>query len=310
MRQPSEIQCADTVEDIAAMLRAVTETRERVLPVAALQDTFEQGSYQARRESTASRLRSCVFGEPGYISLDLGMHGDNESFVTNLATSVCICAGEPLLLYDREPYWERLTVDMHVNPCRTHGVGENPLHIDLVDRARPPAAIAFLGVRSDPLGGGYSELSDLAAAVRELSADDHRVLANPVFHYWADAGVFHVGKSLNRFPIIPANLDTDVIRFTSKMIPHLDDPDVVVDMDAVGSVRDIKLAMGRFYERLRANVIRTLVDRNRLLLFDQRRFAHSRSRLGQPQAEVEPGSRRLLLQAYLHRRGGSDVSTN
>lgn len=74
--------------------------------------------------------------------------------------------GPVLSVYPEDGCWSDLEVRLDADPARTHGVGENRLHVDLVDRELSPRYIALYCVRDDPRKGGASALSDLWAAMR------------------------------------------------------------------------------------------------------------------------------------------------
>jgi hypothetical protein len=87
------------------------------------------------------------------------------------------------------------------------------------------------------------------------------------------------------------------VRFTSKMLPHLQRGELVEH-----DLLDPKVAAAAFEELTHAvNVspIEHLLEPGDLLVFDQYRWAHSRAPLGGGQAELAPASRRLLKQAYV-----------
>lgn len=237
----------------------------------------------------------------GYIKFNLQPFKATNLNTTLVATLICFAAGIPFSLYKNKPYWEPLAVKLDAKPNRMHGIGCNPFHIDLLTRSKPPEVIAFLGVRVDPLGGGYTELSDLLLAIKQLSSVDYELLSRKIFHYWPDNNVCRVGHYLTSYRIIPTNATNGFIRYTSKMIPHLDGTNkVVTDIGLKHSVK-IKQALENLQLILQKNALQFLVQPDELLLFNQRRFAHSRTVLGKGQADLPFNKRRLMMQAYLHK---------
>src|SRR5580658_24313 len=228
---------------------------------------------------------------------------DSSSHQRNLdlAVSLMSALGPVLSICPVDGCWSDLGVRPEANPMRTHGIGENPLHIDLVDREYPPRYIAFYCVRNDPKAGGATALSDLRAAVRQLDGEDRAVLSEAAFHYWTDEGVCGVGDPLPSFPIIPAEAEPGseagaVVRFTSKMLPHLRQGELV-------DPRVSAVAAAEAFDRL-VGIARSATDTyplhpGQMMIFDQYRYAHGRMPLGPGQDDLPDTSRRLLKQAYV-----------
>lgn len=214
----------------------------------------------------------------------------------DLAASLLSSLGTLLSIYPSEGCWSDLGVRLDADPIRTHGTGENPLHVDLVDREFPPKYIALYCIRNDPHGGGATMLSDLWAACSELAEEDRSVLSEDRFSYWTDEGVHGVGDSLPTFPVLPSALRAGaVIRFTEKMATHLRrgllaDPAILPAAAA---------AFDRLVERVHHHASDYLLQPGQMIVFDQRRYAHGRRALGQRQDLVDMEARRLLEQAYV-----------
>lgn len=206
--------------------------------------------------------------------------------------------GPVLSVYPDHGCWSDLEVRTDVDPGRTHGVGENQLHVDLVDRELSPRYIALYCVRGDPQGGGASALSDLWAAADDLAVADRALLSRPVFSYWADEGVHGVGESLPRFAVLPERVDAGApIRFTSKMLPHLRRGELVTaDSNSVPYITE---AFDRFVSAAHDHRTTVRLAPGQLLVFDQWRYAHGRMPLGRWQGVVPAEQRRLLKQGYV-----------
>lgn len=218
----------------------------------------------------------------------------------DLTLSLLSALGTVPALYPDRGCWDELTVRDDVDPGRTHGVGENLLHVDLVDRDRTPRLIALYCVRADPAGGGASALSDLHQAARDLDEADRALLRRPVFSYFTDHGVNGVGEGLHHFAVLPEVLDgSEPIRFTSKMLPHLQRGELM-DSD---TPEQVTAAFRRLVAAAEARRITARLQPGQLLVFDQWRYAHGRMPLGTGQSEIPPEERRLLKQAYGHRCG-------
>jgi len=78
-----------------------------------------------------------------------GDHQRNHHRALGLLSSL----GTVLSVYPDLGPWSDLEVRTEADPGRTHGVGENRLHIDMVDRERTPRIIALYCIRDDPRGG-------------------------------------------------------------------------------------------------------------------------------------------------------------
>lgn len=237
----------------------------------------------------------------GYIVLNLSIFRNLGCNINDISRILCFTCGKPFLLYKNKPFWLPLGVDLNADHNRTHGVGYNPLHIDLVNRERPPEMITFLGKRTDPLGGGYTELANLNETAQELGKEELQLLSMPIFKYWKDYNVCNVGKHINYYPIIPNDKNLGFIRYTTKMIPHLDGSDKVIKSDMVHLTKKIRKALENFEAILKSKRKTFLVEKDNLLIFNQRFFAHSRTKLGQEQSSVAADERRLIFQGYIHK---------
>ncbi|MFB8401251.1 TauD/TfdA family dioxygenase [Streptomyces sp. NPDC055912] len=239
-----------------------------------------------------------TFDGPGDGRALITFESENHDGNVDLSLSLMSALGTVLALYPDRGCWDELTVRDDVDPGRTHGVGENRLHVDLVDRDRAPRLIALYCVRADPAGGGASALSDLHAAAGDLDQPDRELLRRPVFSYFTDHGVNGVGEGMTRFPVLPEHLDgREPIRFTSKMLPHLQRGELV-DGDAP---EQAAAAFGRLVAAAEERRTTVRLQPGQLLIFDQWRYAHGRMPLGPGQSDLPPGQRRLLKQAYGHR---------
>ncbi|WP_258540050.1 TauD/TfdA family dioxygenase [Streptomyces ipomoeae] len=222
--------------------------------------------------------------------------GQDHPLNLELSLSLLSSLGPVLSVYPGDGCWSDLAVSLAADPGRTHGVGENRLHVDLVDRDCLPRYIALYCVREDPLGGGASALADLWQAVDAISDTDRMVLAEPVFSYFADQGVHGVGESLELFPVLPERIDGSApIRFTAKMGPHLERGEFV---DAE-EPQVIAAAFGRFVDAVFACRSTIRLQPGDLLVFDQHRYAHGRMPLGDGQDGYDADERRLLRQTYV-----------
>ncbi|MEU0942283.1 TauD/TfdA family dioxygenase [Streptomyces canus] len=247
---------------------------------------------------TAPDAFAYAFDGPGAGRAVVTFESQEHDRNLDLALTLVSTLGTVLALYPDRGCWDDLTVRDDVDPGRTHGVGENRLHVDLVDRDRMPRLIALYCMRADPAGGGASALSDLHAAAGDLEEANLNLLRRPVFSYFTDHGVNGVGEGLARFAVLPEHLDSsEPIRFTSKMLPHLQRGELVDGR----APEQVAAAFGRLVAAAEARRTTVRLQPGQLLIFDQWRYAHGRMPLGPGQSDLPPGQRRLLKQAYGHR---------
>lgn len=231
------------------------------------------------------------------VTFDPGDHALNLQLSLSLLSSL----GPVLAVYPGDGCWSDLSVRDDADPGRTHGTGENRLHVDLVDRDRLPRYIALYCVRSDPRGGGASALADLWEAAETLSDSDRQALRTPAFGYFADLGVHGVGESLERFAVLPDRFDGGApVRFTSKMLPHLERGELLDGEDPVL----VTAAFARLVEAAYTCRSTVRLVPGQLLVFDQHRYAHGRMPLGEGQSTTAIKERRLLKQAYVGAEAG------
>ncbi|NYV72808.1 TauD/TfdA family dioxygenase [Streptomyces sp. UH6] len=231
-------------------------------------------------------------GGRALVAFDGAEHARNVELSLSLFSSL----GPVLTVYPGDGCWSDLAVREDADPGRTHGVGENRLHVDLVDRDALPRYIALYCVRDDPRGGGASALADLWQAAEALGEDDRQLLGRSVFSYFADRDVHGVGESLKTFAVLPDRLDgTTPIRFTAKMQPHLERGELTEDDDPAL----VAAAFGRFVDAVYATRTTCRLRPGHLLVFDQHRYAHGRMPLGDDQGSLPADARRLLKQAYV-----------
>ncbi|MBZ3906539.1 TauD/TfdA family dioxygenase [Streptomyces scabiei] len=243
----------------------------------------------------SGQLANVVTG-PGSGRALVRFDGQDHTLNLELGLSLLSGLGPVLSVYPGDGCWSDLTVSLAADPGRTHGVGENRLHVDMVDRDRLPRYIALYCVRADPLGGGASALADLWQAARSLSDGDRTLLAQPVFAYFADQDVHGVGESMERFPVLPEHIDGSApIRFTAKAHPHLERGELV----DVEEPEATAAAFGRFVDAVVACRSTIRLMPGDLLVFDQHRYAHGRMPLGDGQDCYDADERRLLRQSYV-----------
>ncbi|CAM3772229.1 TauD/TfdA family dioxygenase [Mesobacillus zeae] len=240
--------------------------------------------------------------EKGYFLLDSNkiVNSDEEARLLNFLL-VC-CAGEPIWLFNDESFWFELGVKLDADPGRTHGVGENKLHVDMVGYSRVPRLISFHSMRKDLNGGGMTLLADMEKAIGFLSDEDIKLLSSPHFKYWHDEGVREVGTGLDQFPVIDHNslAGRRVYRFTSKMDQHFEKEGLVLTHEGEQKKQKIIGSFTRLSEAAEKVREEFVLQPGQILIFDQLRFVHGRGVLGPNQQAIPEDKRRLISQCYAH----------
>jgi hypothetical protein len=140
-------------------------------------------------------------------------------------TALLSVIARPFRVFDRWPLWKPLATKLGVEPMRAMGAGYNPMHIDVVNSTRPPDFAVLLCVRSDPLGGGCSVVSNLWRAVERLPEETLDLLRKPAYRDGAFFELTEVGDEYSPFPILEGlPVGQGFVRFTAKMLADVDGP--------------------------------------------------------------------------------------
>ena len=242
--------------------------------------------------------------EKGYLLFDLNEIEENIESHKKLNLFLMYLCGSPIWLYPEGEIWFNLKVKLDADPGRTHGVGENRLHVDLVGYSKLPRIISLYSIRKDKHGKGSSLLSDLNKVLSELDNKDRELLNKNFFKYWPDKGVLNVGDNLNSFSIIDKDENNDeFFRFTSKMshsMEELLEERKVFSELAKGKHDEIIDAFKRFSEKAESFKMSTVLEPGELLIFNQVRLAHGRGELGENQSSIPVNERRRIRQCYAH----------
>ncbi|WP_186131932.1 TauD/TfdA family dioxygenase [Burkholderia gladioli] len=235
--------------------------------------------------------------EISYLKYTLTAEGKDDRLLIEEATA--LLSREFAFIPVEGNAWNPLEVRLNAARERTHGVGENPLHVDYLAHACPPRLIAFLCLRNDPKGGGATQLSSFKQAMREVTDREKALLLEKKFWYWSDPTGSAFGESLPMFSIISGEIGAGVVRFSSKMF----EIDGNIKQEIVSKNESSRNLLASALKSLRLSLqkhrIDILLSRGDLILFDQRIFAHGRSALGPGQCDLPIEQRRLLMQAYL-----------
>jgi hypothetical protein len=227
-------------------------------------------------------------GSRGYVIVDGAVSDPNDlRTALKIATVLCTTVGSPFRMVRRLDLWQEVPVDLEAVPYRFGGTAHNPLHIDGVNTTRPPDYLAMLGVRLDPAGGGWSLVSHLQYAVRQLSPEAREYLSRPVFvegHFYDLEGV---GEEHRPFAVLKrAGRGMWAVRVTGKMLPDM----------PPGPARTY---LQELVDLLTCRQERFLLRPGQLLLVNQALTAHGREPLGAGQERIPAALRRSLQQSFV-----------
>lgn len=254
-------------------------------------------SYQALDVPGLDRLRSVAgrfltgSDSDGFLVVGcaavLETAGDPD-IALDLLTIVLTALGTPLRVFDNWELWKPITSRLDVEPMRAFGIGHNPLHLDLVNAINPPDISGLLCLQPDPLGEGFSLVSQVRPAVDRLASETRRLLAEPVFTDGAFYDVSGIGGEYRPFPILDGlPPEEGFVRFTAKMLGDRDPED-----PATQAARALERELVAGQQRFR-------LERGDLLLINQHLNCHGREPLGHGQEQIPEGSRRLLRQVFI-----------
>ncbi|MFF9310891.1 TauD/TfdA family dioxygenase [Streptomyces sp. NPDC014748] len=245
----------------------------------------------------SAALRHALTGEDGgHAVLRLGglakALGSSDRFL-RLATAFAAEVAVPFSPFPRWPLWKDIGVKIDKDPGKSSGIGYNAFHMDLVNATLPPDYTTLLCVRSDPLGGGLSILSDAHAAVARLSEDSRALLSEPAYHYGTFFDLHGVGEEYKPFPVLDGSTSEGFVRFTAKMLERSR-----LDHAHADAARDLAKELVR-------GQVSFMLQPGDYLIVNQRRFLHGREALHNGQEAVPVGDRRLLLQLFLRAPAGA-----
>ena len=186
-----------------------------------------------------------------------------------MATAILAEVAVPFQPFKRWPLWKEIGTDLNASPGRSTGTGYNAFHMDLVNATRPPDYTVLLCIRSDPLGGGLSILSDARAAASRLTPSSRAFLAEKAYRYGSFFDLSDVGEEYTPFAVLDSDpADAGFVRFTAKMLaePGLDEAHASAARELAGH-----LTGGQLSFMLRPGDV---------LIVNQHRFMHGREPLG------------------------------
>ncbi len=218
--------------------------------------------------------------------------GDGERF-RQVATGFAAEVALPFSPFPQWPLWKDIGVKIAKDPGRSSGTGYNAFHMDMVNATRPPEYSTLLCLRTDPLGGGRSILSDAHAAAARLAEGSRALLAETAYHYGTFHDLYGVGQECKPFPILDGSGPGEgFVRFTAKMIERSELGPAHAD------------AARELAEELVRGQVDFMLEPGDYLVVNQRRILHGRQALEPGQDAVPAEERRLLLQLFLRTRSG------
>lgn len=194
--------------------------------------------------------------------------------------------GEPILVYKQYELWKHIGVSLEVESDRVGGIGDIPLHIDLVNASHPPDFVIFLSETDDSARGGQSVISPFRLALESLDDRSLKELSSVLLKEGRFFNLDNVGAEINPFPVLESRgKEIEWVRFSAKSRTEV----------FRGNVEALK----KFQELMIANEIEFDLGRGEAVIFNQRLVAHGRRRLGPNQSEIPIDDRRSLYQLFV-----------
>lgn len=226
----------------------------------------------------------CDLDLAGYCTLQIAQPSEADtpsarSMLEVLAGGLC----QLIEVFSGAGLWRELGVNLSREPDRSGGVGLQPLHLDFVNAALPPDYVLLYCMRPDPNSGGASLIAS-TAGTSQLSASARAALRRRHFNDGQVVGLSNVGADINPFAVLNPGARFPV-RYTAKLLP-------TATSDAA---RD---ALYELEAMLVPVTVEILLSAGELLIVDQRRALHGRSRLGGVPSDVRAQDRRRLLHGF------------
>lgn len=198
--------------------------------------------------------------------------------------------GDPILVYKQYELWKNIGVSPEVAPDKVAGIGDIPLHIDLVNASHPPDFVLFLSEKEDSTGEGKSVISPFRPALESLDQCSLKELSSVQLKEGRFFDLANVGVEVNPFPVLEmCDGHVEWVRFSGKSKTEI--------------FRGNAEALEKFQKLMIANEIEFEFKRGEAVIINQRLAAHGRRRLGPNQNEIPVGERRSIYQLFI--RGNS-----
>lgn len=194
--------------------------------------------------------------------------------------------GEPILVYKKHALWKHIGVSLDVAPDRVGGIGDIPLHIDLVNASHPPDFVVFLSETGDMAGGGESVVSPFRTALESLDDRSLKELSSVLLKGGSFYDLDNVGVEVNPFPVLEiCGKEVEWVRFSAKSNKEI--------------FRGNREVLEQFQKLMIASEIEFELKRGEAMIINQRLVAHGRRRLGTGQNLVPVNERRSIYQLFV-----------
>ncbi|HZV69808.1 MAG TPA: hypothetical protein VFG10_09695 [Saprospiraceae bacterium] len=250
-----------------------------------------KNGYIEKKLYFANEFHSVSNGEVFLVSFE----SDVEQTKKAILSLIAIIGNSIMVEANISSFWYRLEVDLDASIDAGSGIGENPLHIDMLTFKNYPKGMVIYCERPDSKNGGETLLAPLNL-YSFLPIAYANVLMKPSFSYWQDKNLEQIGDHLNQFSVLPT-MDDDRVRFTAKLPKWINNN----NQEKVHYDRERMLESIYYYDcLLKSNCIRLSLQHGQAVIFSQLHFAHGRSTLGSGQVEIPTELRRLLWRSYFN----------
>ena len=272
-------------DELAGVLRDMLRVRDWDF------DCWEAGSFYDRVTSSHGRLADhiaeagSVLSDEGAVVVRFSESTLGSAEAASAVSTYAACLGRPLKVFSAQSHWRRLGVDLTRAPERSGGSGESPLHMDFVNAEQPPDLVLLLCLRPDPMGGGYSVVSDIRGIEAQLRGDLIETLSERQFQDGRVVNLGGIGEDINPFAVLDR---TGYFRYRytgalvhSSLLHPADEAVFAVD------------------QWLRSCAVRVRLQRGDLLVLNQHAVVHGRGALGPRQADLSEDQRRHLRHSFV-----------
>ncbi len=222
----------------------------------------------------------------GYLHIT-GMPAVDRATQDKITTLFAVALGTPVQVYGKASFIKELGTDLKKDKHKSSGIGHNPFHVDAVNTENPPHFVVFTGIRKDPAGGAFSNVSSIQQAVSGLSGRERELLQQPLFSYGEYYDVHNVGKELKPFPALILGDDgLWQLRYTEKGM-------------AEGANEETLHALENLGQLLEDGKERLQIKAGDIVLLNQRLVVHGKEEHGPGQENIPEGERRLITQVFV-----------
>ena len=198
--------------------------------------------------------------------------------------------GYPILIYKNKGLWKHIGVLLDIDVDRTGGVGDIPLHIDLVNASMPPEFVIFLCEKGAGPHGGQSTVGAFRRALQFLGSNTIDELSQVLVKEGRFFDLENVGSEKNPFPLLEWNRDrVEWVRYTGKTGAEI--------------IQGSRHAVRLLDEAMCRATVQFELRRGEAFIVNQKLAAHGRRSLGVGQSISSEVMQRSLWQLFV--RGDS-----